>query len=118
MMAMAFTLTHGDVGRIAVTSASSVDWSAAEASLRPAVPEQVQVAATRPHHSGYDFYVDKDHFVRRSNPDGLRVLADEAIDQEIYDYRPRGSDGRDHASVIWADGTTGAKPGMTFCGPG
>ncbi len=74
--------------------------------------------------AGCDFYVDNDGYVRcdHSDLDGVpaptperRVLAAEVGDAPIYEYRGAR---RDRATVIWADDTHGAAPGMNFCGPG
>lgn len=88
-------------------------------------PQLEAVKARRPHEqNGCDYYVDEQGFarcdVRRDGPavyqtPQRRVTADEADGHEIYEYRGAR---RDRDTVIWADESQGALPGMNFCGPG
>lgn len=119
MMAMAFDVAYGaesgDVPRSTADTAAPAA-PAAEPKREPPPPHMQR---------GCDFYVDRDGFARsdyqqdehaRSVPSpGRRVTALEAEGTEIYDYRGAA---RDRSTVVWADDTVGALPGMNFCGPG
>lgn len=92
-----------------------------------AAPAPAEKPAPRPPHlqAGCDVYVDDDGFARcdfRRDDSGRpfpspqrRVLAEEALGEQIYDYRGAR---RDRDTVTWADDARGALPGMEFCGPG
>lgn len=122
MIAMAFDVAYGPADE-AVERAAGPDIEAhlhydnAGAAVTPRPPHEV---------NGSDFYVDLDGFVRcnvrrdehgRPFPTpGRRVLGEEVADSgPIYDYRGAA---RNRETVIWADDSVGALPGMSFCGPG
>lgn len=66
-------------------------------------------------HAGFDYYIDTQGHARDAIDDAPVSIA--AVgDEMIYDYR-RGP-ARDRDTIIWADGSIGARPGMNFCGPG
>lgn len=132
MMAMAFDVAYGETGVVEIpnflsaaadaqTGSDQANAGGADsaAASPPARPKPAPHAA-----AGFDFYIDSDGFARcdyeRVNgtqvPSPKRqVNADEISDDEaIYDYRsPRNKE-----TIIWADNTMGARPGMTFGGPG
>jgi hypothetical protein len=110
MAAMAFDVAYG-----AVEDAVELpSFLAAEQPNGTAKAAPAKVAA--PINGGFEFYVDKDGYARRE-PGGLRVEPTEVpSDEMIYDARTGPA--RNRETIIWADDTTGAQPGMSFCGPG
>lgn len=128
MMAQSFDLAYGPdaviVVRLAGDDAAMGSAEPLAIPLRPA-PAAAVPAPRKPHTAaGCDFYVDEQGIARcdHSNADGAavptpnrRVLAVEASGHEIYDYRGVR---RDRQTVVWADESAGAEPGMVFCGPG
>lgn len=118
MIGMAFNVVYGPEDAMPVQPTTAMPALAAVPAPQP--------PPTRPAHemSGCDYYIDAEGFalcdIRREGnkiilTPGRRVLPEEAMDTEIYDYRgPR----RDRDTIIWADESQGAQPGMNFCGPG
>jgi hypothetical protein len=102
MMEMAFDVVYGPS-----------DAKAAPVSIDP--PRTAVGVAMGVAHAGFDYYVDPEGEVLNAI-DNSNVLPSDVGDEMIYDYR-RGP-ARDRATVIWADGSIGASPGMNFCGPG
>ena len=124
MFDMASRVSYGPCEGITIEIVGPLHSEAPGAAFRvpaPAVARQVIEAAQDKTqllaHSAYAFYVDLEGCVRRSS-DGERVVSDECQGEEIYDYRPAGSDGRDSSALTWADDSTGAQGDLTLCGPG
>jgi hypothetical protein len=113
MMGMAFDVVYGP----AVSFAESLSTlSVTNFALKHQTTGNGSVAAMpSPDHAGFDYYVDQTGNVCDAI-DGLGVTAEAVGDEMIYDYR-RGA-ARDRSTIIWADGSIGAQPGMNFCGPG
>lgn len=132
MMAMAFDVTYGEDGVVEIPNFIEKDAAAAPAAGEPLAGSAAAPAAAparpkpAPHvAAGFDYYIDPDGFARcdfertetgAQVPSPKRQVEPGEIGAEdvIYDYRsPRNRD-----SIVWADNTMGARPGMTFGGPG
>lgn len=131
LMAMAFDVAYGEAGGVVeipsflpalpVSESAAVAAAVAPASATaPARPKQAPHVA-----AGFDYYIDQAGFARcdfertesgAQIPSPARQVDPGEIgpDDVIYDYRsPRNRD-----TIIWADNTMGARPGMSFGGPG
>lgn len=133
LMAMAFDVAYGEAGGVVeIPSFLPVAAATEGAAAAPQAPAPVAAAATpgrpkqAPHvAAGFDYYIDADGFARcdfertesgAQIPSPARQVEPGEIgpDDVIYDYRsPRNRD-----TIIWADNTMGARPGMSFGGPG
>lgn len=90
---------------VATAAAAAPSASVEQATPAPKGPSE---------HAGYDFYIGNDNRAYRDN--GTPAAAIDVSDEQIYDYRR--AEARNRETIIWADGQTGAVPGMSFCGPG
>lgn len=67
-------------------------------------------------HMAHDIYIDAAGYVKRSADDVPVEPQDVDLGEPIYDTRTGSA--RDRETIVWADGSIGARPGMQFCGPG
>lgn len=105
MMRKAFDVTYGRAG----------NGNSEEPMFAVAAPQLPAAVAT--FDAGGDYYIDKDGFARRDAPEQPRILPDEVGPGDIiYDHRTGSARGGD--TIVWADDSLGAGPGMNFCGPG
>lgn len=124
MLSMACDVAHGSVGEIEVALKGTIDNRVA-AAPPAAVKEPAKPAPAAPHVAyGSDVYVDHQGFVCSDfqidvngvqRPTPKRRVLPEEVSEPVYDYRGAA---RDRTTIIWADDTVGATPGMSFCGPG
>lgn len=112
MMTSAFNVVYGaETGaqaNTAVTSSFNMQIAQMNGKRKPGRPPKAKA------HAGHDYYIDKEGFAHADG--GGRVSPEDVPDGElIFDYRGAK---RDRDTIIWADGSTGARPGQSFCGPG